>query len=85
VLEHSAARVAERLRAAGVAGRTITVHLRFDDHTTATRSRTLQAAVDDATVIAATAASLVDTPRRLTRIGVSVSNLEVAPLALWAL
>ena len=64
VLEQSAARVAERLRAAGVAGRTVTLHLRFDDHTTATRSRTLPAAVDDATVIGATAAALVDTPRR---------------------
>jgi DNA polymerase IV len=83
VLADAAALVAERLREAGLAGRTVTLHLRFHDHTTATRSRTLAAAVDDATVIAATAASLVDTPRRLTRIGVSVSNLEVAPLALW--
>jgi DNA polymerase-4 len=84
VLEQAAVRVAERLRATGVAGRTITLHLRFDDHTTATRSRTLPAAVDDATVIGATAASLVDTDRPLTRIGVSVSSLEVADsLRLW--
>ena len=61
VLEQAAVRVAERLRATGVAGRTITLHLRFSDRTTATRSRTLPAAIDDATVIGATAASLVDT------------------------
>jgi DNA polymerase IV len=84
VLRQSAEHVAKRLHAAGVAGRTITLHLRFDDHTTATRSRTLPAAVNDATVIGATAAALVDTPRALTRIGVSVSNLErVEPLRLW--
>ena len=84
VLEQSAERVAERLRATGVAGRTITLHLRFSDHTTATRSRTLPVAVDDATVIGATAAALVDTDRALTRIGVSVSSLEVADsLRLW--
>jgi DNA polymerase-4 len=84
VLEQSAARVAERLRSTGVAGRTITLHLRFADLTTATRSRTLPAAVDDATVIGATAAALVDTGRALTRIGVSVSNLEQADsLRLW--
>jgi DNA polymerase-4 len=84
VLEQAAVRVAERLRATGVAGRTITLHLRFEDHTTATRSRTLPAAIDDATVIGATAAALVDTARPLTRIGVSVSSLEVADnLRLW--
>ena len=84
VLSQSAERVAERLRAAGVAGRTVTLHLRFSDHTTATRSRTLPAAVDDATVIAATAAALVDSGRALTRIGVSVTNLEAAErLRLW--
>lgn len=84
VLEQAAVRVAERLRATGVAGRTITLHLRFTDRTTATRSRTLPAAIDDATVIGATAASLVDTDRPLTRIGVSVSSLEVADnLRLW--
>ena len=44
----------------------------------------LPAAVDDATVIGATAAALVDTDRPLTRIGVSVSSLEVADsLRLW--
>jgi len=83
-LEAAAGRVAGRLQAAGRAGRTITLHLRYDDHTLAARSRTLPAATADATVIHHTAASLLETPRRLTRIGVSVGNLEPADhLRLW--
>ena len=83
-LEAAAERVAKRLQSSGTAGRTITLHLRFDDHTLAARSRTLPAATADATTIHHTAATLLDTPRRLTRIGVSVGNLEVADsLRLW--
>ena len=41
----------ERLQSSGRAGRTITLHLRFDDHTLAARSRTLPAATADATTI----------------------------------
>jgi DNA polymerase-4 len=83
-LEQAAERVANRLQASGSAGRTITLHLRFDDHTLAARSRTLPAATADATTIHHTASTLLDTPRRLTRIGVSVGNLETADsLHLW--
>jgi DNA polymerase-4 len=83
-LEAAAERVAMRLQSSGTAGRTITLHLRFDDHTLAARSRTLPAATADATTIHHTAATLLDTPRRLTRIGVSVGNLEAADsLRLW--
>lgn len=83
-LAAAAERVAARLQASGRAGRTITLHLRYDDHTLAARSRTLPAATADATVIHHTAATLLDTPRRLTRIGVSVGNLERADsLRLW--
>ena len=83
-LEAAAERVAQRLQSSGRAGRTITLHLRFDDHTLAARSRTLPAATADATTIHYTASALLDTPRRLTRIGVSVGNLEAADsLRLW--
>jgi DNA polymerase-4 len=83
-LEQAAIRVAERLHAAGAAGRTITLHLRFEDFTTAARSRTLAVATADAQTIRATAAALLDSGRALTRIGVSVGNLETADsLRLW--
>ena len=54
-LEAAAERVAKRLQSSGRAGRTITLHLRFDDHTLAARSRTLPAATADATTIHYTA------------------------------
>lgn len=83
-----AVRVGRRLRDAGLAGRTVTLKLRFADFRTITRSRTLAAASDNDTEIFQVARELLarlrlgSVPVRL--IGVSVSNLtgEGAPLQL---
>ncbi len=52
------AKVAGRMRAAGLAGRTVTLRVRFADFTTITRSRTLLEATDITTEVHATACSL---------------------------
>jgi DNA polymerase-4 len=70
--------VATRLRAAGVAGRTVTLKVRFGDFATITRSQTLPGAVDTGPAIARTGASLltqVDVAPGVRLLGVSVSNL----------
>ena len=70
--------VATRLRAAGVAGRTITIKVRFADFTTITRAQTLPEPVDGATTILRTAEALldkVDTEAGVRLLGVSVSQL----------
>ena len=51
-------KVGARLRAAGMAGRTVTLKVRFSDFTTITRSRTLPDPTDVTAEIYATAASL---------------------------
>ena len=75
-------RVTRRLRAANRVCRTVTLRLRFDDFTRATRSHTLaQATAETGAVLSAarallsTAAELV-AERGLTLIGVSVANLH---------
>jgi DNA polymerase IV len=74
-----AVRVGRRLREAGLAGRTVTLKLRFADFRTITRSRTLPAKSDNDTELYAVARELLDrlrlgrVPIRL--VGVSVSNL----------
>ena len=83
-----AVRVGRRLRDAGLAGRTITLKLRFADFRTITRSRTLPGPTDTDTEIHLVAAELLArlelgrTPIRL--VGVTVSNLvsDGAPLQL---
>jgi len=78
VLDQSA-RVAERCRANGLVGRTVTVKVRFGDFTTITRSRTLPAVTSTAREIGVAAAELlaaVDTGRGVRLLGVSLSNLE---------
>ncbi|HZD73623.1 MAG TPA: DNA polymerase IV [Actinomycetota bacterium] len=83
-----AVRVGRRLRDSGLAGRTVTLKLRFADFRTITRSRTLAAASDDDTEIYEVARGLLArlrlgrVPVRL--VGVSVSNLVRggAPLQL---
>ncbi len=83
-----AVRVGQRLREAGLAGRTVTLKLRFADFRTITRSRTLPGSSDNDTDIYAVARELLDrlrlgrVPVRL--VGVSVSNLsgEGAPVQL---
>jgi DNA polymerase-4 len=75
-------RVARRMRAAGRIGRTVTLRLRFDDFTRATRSRTMPMAtahtrtiLDTALGLLAGAAPLIRR-RGLTLVGVAVSNLD---------
>ncbi|GAB3035715.1 DNA polymerase IV [Nocardioides flavus (ex Wang et al. 2016)] len=73
------ARVAARMRAAGVAGRTVALTVRFADFTTITRSRTLAEATDVTVEIHGAATGLYDrlalrrTPLRL--VGVRVEGL----------
>jgi len=74
-------RVAGRLRRADRVGRTITVRLRFDDLTRATRSHSLPDATSATALIHATAAGVLDAAwplveqRGISLLGVSVSNL----------
>lgn len=74
-------RVSRRMRAAGRPGRTITLRLRFDDFTRATRSRTLlratvqtQTILDAARGLLGTAQPLI-VERGLTLVGIAVGNL----------
>ena len=74
-------RVTGRMRAAGRVGRTVTLRLRFDDFSLATRSRTLARATAEtrpilATVRALLAASMTTIGRQgLTLVGIAVGNL----------
>jgi DNA polymerase-4 len=70
--------VASRLRAGAVAGRTVTLKVRFGDFRTITRSVTLPSAVDDASALRRNAGQLldaVDTTPGVRLLGVSVSQL----------
>lgn len=84
-------RVTRRMRAAGRAGRTITLRLRFDDFTRATRSHTLAQATAQTRAILGAAQGLLAaaTPiierQGLTLVGVSVSNLDDADAIQLAL
>lgn len=82
-------RTAGRLRAAGLAGRTVSVKVRFADFTTITRARTLHEATDVAAVLYATARGLFEAlgldRARLRLIGVRVEQLvesETSPRQL---
>jgi DNA polymerase-4 len=92
-LLHQSNRVAARLRAAGLAGRTVALKLRFSDFTTISRSRTLSEPTDlgkriyDEVLAVFDAAWSVGTPVRL--IGVRVEQLAEAGStlhqpSLWA-
>src|SRR3546814_7680512 len=74
-----AAKVATRMRVGGVAGRTITLRVRFADFTTITRSRTLTEATDVTREIHATATRLYDAlglqRARVRLVGVRVEGL----------
>jgi DNA polymerase-4 len=70
--------VAARLRANGLAGRTVVLKVRFGDFATITRSQTLPGAVDTGPVIARVAATLldqVDISAGVRLLGLSASNL----------
>ena len=76
--------VATRLREASLAGRTVTVKVRFNDFATITRSRTLPEAVDTAPEVASVAGDLldgVDAAGGIRLLGVSVSNLAAGGAA----
>ncbi len=75
-------RVTRRMRKAGRAGRTVTLRLRFDDFSRATRSHTLpratahtQTILDAARGLLATALPMIER-RGLTLVGVAVGNLD---------
>ena len=73
------AKVTSRMRTAGVAGRTVTLKVRFADFTTITRSRTLADATDVTSEVHATAAGLFDAlglqRARIRLVGVRVEGL----------
>ncbi|MBD3913447.1 DNA polymerase IV [Nocardioides hwasunensis] len=73
------ARVAGRMRAAGVVGRTITLKVRFSDFTTIARARTVPEATDVTVEIHRTATRLFDAlglrHQRLRLVGVRVERL----------
>jgi DNA polymerase-4 len=75
-------RVTRRMRSAGRRGRTVTLRLRFDDFSRATRSRTLWQATASTQVVlrivrALLAAATPTIERRgLTLLGVTISNLD---------
>jgi len=75
-------RVSGRLRDAGRSARTVTLRLRFGDYTRATRSHTLDTAVDSTRPLLDTAQALLATAgglvadRGITLIGVSLSGLD---------
>jgi len=75
-------RVTRRMRAAGRAGRTIVLRLRFADFSRATRSLTLARATQQTDTVLATARGLLTASmpliesRGLTLIGIAVANLE---------
>ncbi|MFI7575980.1 DNA polymerase IV [Micromonospora sp. NPDC049497] len=79
-------RVTRRMRAASRSGRTVVLRLRFADYTRATRSHTLAKATADTTPLLGAArallrAALPEIGRRgITLIGVSVGNLDDAPV-----
>jgi len=75
-------RVTRRMRAADRAGRTVTLRLRFNDFSRATRSRSLLKATMQTRSILETARCLLDearpliATRGLTLVGIAVSNLD---------
>lgn len=78
LLDRQSAKVGERLRKAGMSGRTVTVKVRLHDFTTFTRSATLPEPVDDTRTITRLARSLlgeVDTSAGVRLLGVGVSSL----------
>ena len=78
LVERQALKVAERLRAARLSGRTVTVKVRLHDFTTHTRSTTLAAPTDRSAVVVRSARTLlgeVDTRDGVRLLGVGVSGL----------
>ena len=85
-LRHLADRVAGRLRAKALTGRTVTVRVRFGDMRAVTRLMTLDAPISATTILAEIAedlvrAALADHPREtvITLLAVSVAHLGAQP------
>lgn len=86
VLHHLADRIGPRLRAKSLAGRTITVRVRFADLRSVTRARTLDGPISATRAIAEIAEDLVrgvlaDHPgeKTISLLAISVSHLETHP------
>lgn len=78
IVERMSQRVAQRLRAASMSGRTVTLKVRHHDFSTLTRSQTLAGPTDDRRVIARIARSLLaelDTSDGVRLLGVGVHGL----------
>jgi DNA polymerase-4 len=78
IVERMSQRVGERLRAASVSGRTVTLKVRHHDFSTLTRSQTLAGPTDDRRVIARLAKALlaeIDTSDGVRLLGVGVHGL----------
>jgi len=78
-LEHIAEEVAKRLNKSKVAGKTITLKIKYSDFTLQTRSKTLPYYVSDKDIILDTAKNLLyqDTLKESVRLlGISISNLN---------
>ena len=85
VLRHLADRVASRLRAKSLAGRTVTVRVRFADMRAVTRAATLDAPIAATAILAEVAAELVQAvlaehrrERTISLLAISVSHLATA-------
>src|ERR671911_3061677 len=84
-------RVTRRMRAAGRAGRTVMLRLRFDDFARVTRSHTLAQATAQTPTILATVRGLLEAAapivrqRGLTLVGIAVGNLDDADAVQLAL
>ena len=78
LVQRLSARVAARLAASGLSGRTVTLKVRLHDFTTLSRSATLPAPTDDEKVVSRLAARLfreVDTSGGIRLLGLGVSGL----------
>jgi DNA polymerase-4 len=78
IVDRMAQRVADRLRAASLSGRTVTLKVRHHDFSTLTRSQTLAGPTDDRRVIARLARGLlseIDTSDGVRLLGVGVHGL----------
>ena len=80
-LRRMAAEVAAALERRDIAGRTVTVKVRYPDFVTVTRSQTLPAPTADAVTVARLAVELLERtdagPRPVRLLGVTVSNLVI--------
>jgi DNA polymerase-4 len=91
-LHHLADRIGARLRAKSLAGRTITVRVRFADLRSVTRARTLSAPIAATRALAETAEDLVrgvlaahPAERTISLLAISVSHLEADGIVQLAL